>query len=72
MRFLLTDDRRQVLAEINVPEGEFETVVLRRADRPDLLFAAVDLYSDGSMSVGHWPTGEDWVTRLRTSGVPEG
>lgn len=75
MRFLITDDSRRILTTIDVtdtPDGETATVGIERADRPDLLYVGADLHSDGTVSVGHWPDGEEWERLLRTVGVPDG
>lgn len=74
MRFLITDDHRRTLAAIDLPEtpdGEAATIVIERADRPDLLYVGADLYPDGTLSVGHWPQGEEWQNLVRTAGVPD-
>ncbi|WP_331732098.1 hypothetical protein OG613_47435 (plasmid) [Streptomyces sp. NBC_00015] len=74
MRFLITDDSRRILTSIEVPDapdGEAVTIGIEHADRPDLLYVGADLYADGTVSVGHWPDGEDWVNILRTGGVPD-
>jgi hypothetical protein len=74
MRFLITDDSRRTLAAIDVPDtpdGEAATIGIERADRPDLLYVGADLYADGTVSVGHWPDGEEWESLARTAGVPD-
>lgn len=74
MRFLITDDSRRILTAIDVPdvpEGESATIGIERADRPDLLYAGADLHNDGTVVVGHWPDGEDWVRVVHTVGVPD-
>lgn len=74
MRFLITDDSRRILNTIDVPDspdGETATIGIERADRPDLLYVGADLHSDGSVSVGHWPNGEEWDSLMRTAGVPD-
>jgi len=70
MRYLITTDTREILAEIYVPADHIKSVVIERADRPELLIAAADLHADGSVTVGNWPTGENWEVCLRTSGIP--
>lgn len=74
MRFLITDDYRRTLAAIDVPEtpdGDATTIGIERADRPDLLYVGADLYADGTVSIGHWPQGEEWESLVRTVGVPD-
>ncbi|MFE9252841.1 hypothetical protein [Streptomyces sp. NPDC007088] len=74
MQFLITDDHRRILAAIDVPEtpdGEAANIGIERADRPDLLYVGADLYGDGTVSVGHWPQGEEWESLVRTDGVPD-
>ncbi|MFJ9580847.1 hypothetical protein ACIRQF_31220 [Streptomyces sp. NPDC101191] len=74
MRFLITDDSRRTLATIDVPETadeEVSTIAIERADRPDLLYVGADLHADGTVSVGHWPHGEEWENLVRTAGVPD-
>ncbi|MFI1701450.1 hypothetical protein ACH419_36595 [Streptomyces bobili] len=73
MRFLITDDSRRILTSIEVPDapdGKAVTIGIEHADRPDLLYVGADLHADGTVSVGHWPDGEDWVSLARTVGVP--
>ncbi|MET7487094.1 hypothetical protein [Streptomyces sp. NPDC005538] len=75
MQFLITDDSRRILAAIDVPDTpdeETATIGIERADRPDLLYVGADLYADGTVSVGHWPDGEEWDSLVRTAGVPDG
>ncbi|MEU6290398.1 hypothetical protein K388_05828 [Streptomyces sp. KhCrAH-43] len=72
MRFLITDDSRQILTAIDVPdapEGDSATIGIERADRPDLLYVGADLYNDGAVVVGHWPDGEHWDRLVRSEGV---
>ncbi|MFE1270579.1 hypothetical protein [Streptomyces sp. NPDC058758] len=73
MRFLITNDELRPLAVVDVSDAE-ETVTLavERADRPELGYIALDLRADGSLTVGHWPTGEDWEELHSTEGVPLG
>ncbi|MFI9772203.1 hypothetical protein ACIHJG_35875 [Streptomyces sp. NPDC052415] len=74
MQYLITDDSRQILTAIDVPDnpdGESTTICIERADRPDLLYVGVDLHNDGTAVVGHWPDGEDWDRVVSTAGVPD-
>jgi hypothetical protein len=74
MQFLITDDSRRILAAIDVPDTpdeETATIRIERADRPDLLYVGADLHADGTVSVGHWPDGEEWDSLLRTAGVSD-
>jgi hypothetical protein len=70
MRFLITNDAHEVLAEVHVPADDIETIAIERADRPELLIAEADPQGDGTVTVGHWLKAEDWETCLRTAGVP--
>lgn len=73
MRYLITDGSRNVLAAIDVPEspdGDTVAIGIERADRPNLLFVGADLHGSGTVSVGHWPDGEEWESLVRTAGVP--
>ncbi|MER5615975.1 hypothetical protein [Streptomyces sp. NPDC002215] len=74
MRFLITDDSRRILTAIDVadvPDGSAATIGIERADRPDLLYVGADLHADGTITVGHWPDGEDWDRLVHTAGVPD-
>ncbi|WP_246097558.1 hypothetical protein [Streptomyces botrytidirepellens] len=77
MRFLITDDSRHTLAAIDVPEtpdeeiSQASTIVVKRDDRPDLLYVGIDLYANGTISIGHWPNGELWENLVRTAGVSD-
>ncbi|MCX4681646.1 hypothetical protein OG413_41330 [Streptomyces sp. NBC_01433] len=74
MQFLITDDSRRILTAIDVPDipdGDASTIGIERADRPDLLYVGADLYADGTITVGHWPDGEDWDRLVHTAGVPD-
>ncbi|MFD6334899.1 hypothetical protein ACFWGI_35725 [Streptomyces niveus] len=58
MQLLIIDAHRRTLAVIDVPDtpvGEPATIVIGRADRPDLHYVAADLYVDGTVSVGLAP-----------------
>ncbi|MFE0778903.1 hypothetical protein ACFW3E_38380, partial [Streptomyces sp. NPDC058861] len=68
MLYLLTDDYRRALVSLPVPDNDMVTVAVERADQPGLLLAALDLHADGTVNVGHWPTGEDWERVLTTRG----
>ncbi|MGZ2361464.1 hypothetical protein LRE75_33100 [Streptomyces sp. 372A] len=68
MLYLLTDDFRHALVSLPVPDEDIVTVAVERADQPGLLLAALDLHADGTVNVGHWPTGEDWERVLTTRG----
>ncbi|MFD0271069.1 hypothetical protein ACFVGY_31555 [Streptomyces sp. NPDC127106] len=70
MRFLITDDHGTVLATLEAPPEGAVSVAIEREDDPDLLFAAADLYGDGSVHVGHWPDGVEWEVLLRATGTP--
>ncbi|MFJ4342639.1 hypothetical protein [Streptomyces sp. NPDC088915] len=71
MRYLITDDANNTLATLDVPKTEgTTTVVIERADDPDLTLCGIDLHGDGTVVVGHWPEGEDWHRVFTTTGVP--
>ncbi|MFF0754465.1 hypothetical protein [Streptomyces sp. NPDC004267] len=70
MRFLITDDSHRTLVAVDVPDTI--TVVVERADRPDLMYAGLDFHANGSLTVGHWPDGEEWQVLHHTEGVPSG
>ncbi|MFD6470796.1 hypothetical protein [Streptomyces goshikiensis] len=69
MQYLITDSSRSLFA-VDVPDDDIRSIVIERADRPGLLLAGIDLHPDGTVTVGHWPDGTDWVEVLDTRGVP--
>jgi len=69
MKYKITSDCGDTLAQFDVPEGGSFTFAVEREDRPDLTLVGVDLHGNGSVAVGHWPKGEDWEQVLTTSGV---
>ncbi|OII61196.1 hypothetical protein BJP40_06620 [Streptomyces sp. CC53] len=69
MKFLIKTDANQTLAVIEVPEDDIATLAVERYDDPGMQLVGVDLYSDGSVVVGHWPDGDDWEAVLRTIGT---
>ncbi|MFE8941000.1 hypothetical protein ACFYNX_26385 [Streptomyces sp. NPDC007872] len=70
MLYLITDDYNRVLTTVAAPDDDAVSIAVERADKPDLCLFSADLYSDGSVHVGHWPDGEDWERVLTTHGVP--
>ncbi|MEU9420977.1 hypothetical protein [Streptomyces sp. NPDC048272] len=71
MLYLLTDDYRRALVSLPVPADGTATIAVERADEPGLLLAAFDLHADGTVTIGHWPNGDDWERVLTTRGVPD-
>ncbi|WP_440581054.1 hypothetical protein [Streptomyces sp. PT19] len=73
MQYLITDGSRQILTAIEAanPEGGGTIIYIERADRPELLYVGVDLHSDGTVVVGHWPDGEHWDRVVSTAGAPD-
>ncbi|MFE4309143.1 hypothetical protein ACFRR6_24200 [Streptomyces sp. NPDC056891] len=69
MQYLITDSSRPLFA-VDVPVDDIRSIVVERADQPGLLYAGLDLHPNGTVTVGHWPNGEDWVEVLDTTGVP--
>lgn len=68
MRFTLSEGTCTVAA-LDVPDepGESRTLAVERPGPFSCPIIGIELHPDGSVSVGHWPDGEQWVAVLHSA-----